>query len=72
MSVLFATRSSFRPRRTLNVPAESHRPTFLDIHLTRMLKGKHTEPERYKVSLMRLLRYLCPNVLTRTHGPVHL
>lgn len=25
-----------------------HIPTFLDIHLTRVLKGKHTEPERFK------------------------
>ena len=28
-------------------------PTFLDIYLTRMLKGRHTEPEHYKVSYIR-------------------
>ena len=40
---------------TLSAPtaADCHSPTFLDIHLTNMTDGVHTEPEFFKVSRTR-------------------
>lgn len=38
-----------------------HIPTFLDIHLSRLLSEPHTEPENFKVRSMSTCAYLIAN-----------